>query len=452
MPAESDEARLLNIQTPDSEQIKVSPRERDSWFVRHRDGVLCVTGCFVLAVAIFGVVALVRSMSPATQRTPLLILSMDGFRFDYLSNESSLADPMLPYRPLPNLRSFLRSGAHLRDGLTASFPTKTFPNHWSLVTGMYEESHGIVGNVMFDPAFNARFDAHNVEAKWWDLRDPIWLYAKRLGLKTASFFWPGSAVIGRTPHTFIEPYDDSIPFDKRVDTVVEWLKTHDFVTLYFEEPDTAGHTSGPYSAVTTNALEKLDTAIGRLLSKLDRPVNIIITADHGMAETSPERVIVLESIINITDVALTETNPVVGIWPNQNVSVDKLFAQLNGSQASQQGLITVFLHPDIPAEFHFSNHRRIPPIIVIAKEGYATVVVQSQVPSACCGTHGYNNSLPSMHPLLLVRGPAFRDDGYAHDVLVRNVDVFPLLCHLLDLPIPSDINGSLTGLRPLLRP
>lgn len=343
----------------------------------------------------------------------------------------------------------MATGAHVRDGLIPNFPTKTFPNHWSLVTGMFEESHGIVGNNMYDPIFDATFTMSNTEARWWDERDPIWLYAERQARKSASYFWPGSAVEGRGPQTFVVPYNPNIPFDVRVDAVVEWLKTYDFVSVYFEEPDTSGHASGPYGAATSNALEKLDAVIGRLMSKLEGPVNLVVTADHGMAEVAPSRVVVLETLIDLSSVRLTDVTPVTGIWPLGTTNVTDLFAQLNSSEAAQKGLIAVYLREQIPPQYHYRNNRRIPPLIVVAAEGYSIVPRQSQAPSVCCGDHGYNNSLPSMRPPFVANGPAFRK-GFTLNTTVPNVDMFPLLCHLLGIAIPSDVNGSLAGLSPLL--
>ena len=179
-----------------------------------------------------------------------ILISFDGFRAAYLDDQ--------PVAALPNFHALAARGA--RGELVSAFETKTFPNHWSLATGQFEETHGIVGNNMFDPVFNSTFSMANKELRWWG-GEPIWKTVERQGKRAATFFWPGSEVHGLMATDWM-PYNGSVPFELRVDTVLQWLsKTADapaLVTLYFEEPDHSGHLYGPYGEETRAAVRRAD--------------------------------------------------------------------------------------------------------------------------------------------------------------------------------------------------
>lgn len=94
----------------------------------------------------------------------LIIISFDGFRYDYLNKTDA-----------PNLAKLASDGVRA-PWIEPRFITKTFPNHFSIATGLYEESHGIVGNNFFDPVLNDTFRLGRNESEWWDTGAiPLWV-------------------------------------------------------------------------------------------------------------------------------------------------------------------------------------------------------------------------------------------------------------------------------------
>ena len=196
--------------------------------------------------------------APSEKQTVFLI-SFDGFRWDYLDKTST-----------PNFDFIIKTGVKAKYVIN-TFITKTFPNHYSIVTGLYEESHGIVGNIMYDPRFHSWFYVNNTETRWWKAR-PIWFTNEKAekGRKSAVVFWPGSAVKGQMPSKFLK-YDSNVPLRKRIDFLVESLKGDDppnFLALYFEEPDKSGHRYGPDSREVKRKIREVDNGTGYLLDQL----------------------------------------------------------------------------------------------------------------------------------------------------------------------------------------
>ena len=223
-------------------------------------------------------------LSAQTAEKPyVLLISFDGLRWD------------LPAKfQMKNLEQFGAEGVKAKF-LKPSYPTKTFPNHYSIVTGLYPDHHGIVNNKFMDPATQRPF-ALNIEAKFDSYfygGNPIWNLAENQGVKTASFFWPGSDVNGKNPSIF-KKYDGKIPYTQRVDSVVSWFKLPEnkrphLVTLYFEEPDKTEHEQGPLSAQNQKNMAEIDVFIGEMLQKIKAlpmadKLNIIIVSDHGMTD------------------------------------------------------------------------------------------------------------------------------------------------------------------------
>ncbi|KAK6184426.1 hypothetical protein SNE40_006900 [Patella caerulea] len=201
---------------------------------------------------------------------------MDGFRWDYLENIDT-----------PNFDSMADQGVKVRY-MNNTFVTET--SHYSMATGLYKESHGIVGNQMYDPVFNESFTIRTRDSKWWEAGKPIWITATKYNKKSATHFWPGSEVEikGVRPAIWL-PYNGSIPFKTRIDTVVEWFanKGVHFATLYFHEPDATGHKYGPDSQEYKDKVKYMDGILGYMMRKLRDnklwdSVNVIVTSDHGM--------------------------------------------------------------------------------------------------------------------------------------------------------------------------
>jgi predicted AlkP superfamily pyrophosphatase or phosphodiesterase len=382
----------------------------------------------------------------------LLLVSIDGFHPDYLARADIEA---------PTLRRIAAEGVRARR-MVSAFPTKTFPNHYTLVTGLYPETHGIVSNTMFDPAFEAagRPSAFSLgnraaveDSAWWG-GEPIWVTAERQGVRAATMFWPGSetAIRGVRPSDWMR-YDDDLPYDVRVDTVLAWLdrpapRRPQLLTLYFSAVDTQGHRHGPDAPETARAVEQVDAALARLVAALEQRglldrLDLVVVSDHGMVETSPERVIVLDDVLDLDAHRVMWGEP-VGIWPADG-QTEAVLDALGGLDH-----LRVFRKEDLPARLHYHRHRRIPPIVLLADEGWT---VTSRAFAARVtgpgGAHGYDNAYRSMDAFFAARGPRFRAAA-AVDSL-QAVDVYGILAGALGLvPAPHDGDPAAPGA--VLRP
>ncbi len=384
-------------------------------------------------------------------REPVTILvSIDGFRADYLDRGLT-----------PTLSGLADDG--VRASMQSSFPTKTFPNHWTLVTGLVPDHNGITANRMEDPRRPGEvFTMANVDPFWWSDAKPIWVEAEEAGIRTAAMFWPGSAVPWGGTAKRYGPVDDGIlPQDwqqfsmqvtnrQRVNSVLDWLrrpaeKRPTFVTLYFDTLDSAGHDAGPDSAEVNERLKDIDNHIAMLragLAELGQPANLVIVADHGMAQTSSSRVIALDEITDPSLYRIVENGPYA------------TFEATSGNEAAFEAAILAD-HPhmdcwrkgDIPARFAYGTHPRIPPYLCLADTGWSILPSRSQA-TWTGGTHGYDPAAPEMAALFLANGPAFRSNFTAQGLV--NTAVAPLLRELLGLPPASRSDGSLDALRPAL--
>lgn len=379
----------------------------------------------------------------ATTATVLLI-SLDGFRWDYFDRVET-----------PNLDRLRKEGV-VAKSLIPVFPSKTFPNHYSIVTGLYPENHGIVSNSMFDPVFRERFTITDLKAttdgKWWE-GEPIWVTAQKQGLKSGTMFWPGSdAPIQNTRPTYSRTYDGRLPHADRVKQVLEWLKLPkekrpSMLTFYLEDVDSAGHANGPSSFAVDNAIRSVDKTLGTLFKGIEDlgmmdSVNIIVTSDHGMAELSLDRRIILSDYINTNDVYINEISMVLSLNPKAG-KLEQVYQQLKGKHPR----LKVYKREEMPEHLHYRKHRRIGQIIALADEGW-TVVVNRDFTSIFAGSHGYDPKLPSMHGIFLARGPAFAIGKSVPSF--ENIHIYELMCHILGLtPAPND--GSFDKVKNLLR-
>ncbi|XP_008426673.1 bis(5'-adenosyl)-triphosphatase enpp4 [Poecilia reticulata] len=385
-------------------------------------------------------VSALAAENDTTQQTlPLLLVSFDGFRADYLDRF-----------PMPNLKLLYSQGV-LVDQLTNVFITKTFPNHYSLVTGLYAESHGILASSMYDPISHKRFTLQNdSDPMWWSAAQPLWLTAKDSGYKTASAMWPGSDVTNRTATHFF-PYNPAVTFQQRLGNVTDWILGDGkepgvmFATLYWEEPDRSGHAFGPENTTAmTKVLKEVDDNIGLLMSELKKSglwgrINLIVTSDHGMAQCSADRLIRLDDCLHPDNYTLVDLTPVAALIPkNDSESVFSLLSKCHPH-------MTAYMKKSIPDRLHYRNNVRIQPILLIADEGWTIVKRGNKLPRL--GDHGYDNSLPSMHPFLAATGPGFHQGLRLKSL--ESVDVYPLMCRLLSVPAQPN-NGSLTRARCLL--
>jgi predicted AlkP superfamily pyrophosphatase or phosphodiesterase len=382
----------------------------------------------------------------AQQPVPVILVSLDGFRADYIQRGLT-----------PNLARLARTGV-TTTGMHPSFPSITFPNHYTLVTGDRPDRHGIVGNTMTDPAMPGvtfRMSAKNVtaNARWWDEATPIWVTAERHGLRTATMFWPGSDVaIDDVRPTDWLPYDNDMTSDDRTEKLLSWFDVSPdqrprFATLYLNAVDSAGHEGGPDSPDVRAALAEVDEAVGRLIAGLQArhiTANVVIVADHGMAAVGAGQSIALSDLMPKRDVTLVTGGAYAGIDPR--AGADAVVARaLLGRHAHMQ----CWRKADVPARFAYGRNPRVPAFVCLADVGW-TIDADHTVPHhPHKGTHGYDPMAPEMQALFIAHGPAF--DGGRMIAPFDNVDVYPLLMHLLGLP-PEPDDGTIAPFTPVLTP
>ena len=378
----------------------------------------------------------------------VLLISLDGFRADYVDRPNAV-----------NLRRLAARGVRA-ERMIPAFPSKTFPNHYTIVTGLTPEHHGIVANAMRDSVLGIFRTSDTLavgEPRWWG-GEPIWVTAENQGRRAASYFWPGSeaAIKGVRP-TWYERYDDSRPNAVRVQRVLEWLAMPQdsapaMITLYFSDTDNAGHGFGPLAPQTDSAIAHVDAALGAIMDGVDRlglrnVVNIIVVADHGMAESSGERVIVLDDYLDLRTVDIVDYTPVAAIAPRDG-DVERVYRAL----ADRHPHLQVYRKGEVPARLHFNAHPRITPIVAVADEAWtitdrATLTRRGR-DDYSGGQHGYDPELVSMGAVFVAAGPGIAEGRRVPPF--RNVHVYALMARLLRLT-PAATDGSIDSVRAILR-
>jgi predicted AlkP superfamily pyrophosphatase or phosphodiesterase len=369
------------------------------------------------------------------------LISIDGFRANYLELGVT-----------PTLTALADAGVRARS-LRPSFPSSTYPNHYTLVTGLRPDVHGIVANTMEDPRLG-RFtlgDRASVrDHRWWDAAEPIWVSAERAGLPTAPLNWPGSeaAIRGVRPTIWV-PFHSSASSQARVDQLLATLEGGEsrrpvFATLYLDEVDHAGHDFGPESAQTVAALRNADAAISRLISGLrSRGVaaDIIIVSDHGMASTPQGNLVRLDAILPAGSYRAISTGAFATIMPLAG-NEQRLYAAL----PTHRPHVRCWRKQSVPARLHYGHNVRVPPVFCLADVGWLITDGPGSSANQDFGAHGYDNFHETMAGIFIASGPSFlsrRTIG-----TLDNVKVAPLLRHLLRLSptenrLPSTIEAVL---------
>lgn len=371
-----------------------------------------------------------------------VIISLDGFRWDYARMYHT-----------PFFDRLAKEG--IQAIMQPSFPSKTFPNHYTIATGLVPDHHGLIDNKFYDVKSGLTYSIGDIKTKS-DPRfyggEPIWITAQKQGEKTGVVYWPGSDVaIQGTYPTYYHPYDVTprLTFAQRIAEVERLLTLPEkerpsLVMAYFEEPDHSGHMFGPTSPETRTVVETMDVLLGQLYDDLralpnGKDINFIVTSDHGMATTSPERIIHLSDYLKKEwTVRVMPSLPTL-IFPAKGCT-DKILKVLR-----QVPHLRVWKKEDVPAYLHYGTNPNIAEIVALPDVGW----VISDYNKVISGNHGYDPQSSDMHVMFRAAGPDFKQ-GYVMPHPFRNVDIYALLSHLLGVT-PAKNDGNFSEVQELLR-
>lgn len=378
-----------------------------------------------------------------------ILISFDGFRWDY------------PNRGItPTLIRISENGVSAAS-LQPSFPTKTFPNHYSIVTGLYPQNHGIIANNMYDQYYDEYFslgDREAVENSRWYKGEAIWETARKQGIKTASYFWPGSEInIDYRRPDYFHYYDHARPYLERIDGVINWMnlpypERPKFITLYFDATDTDGHKYGPDSHEINQTIMKLDTLLKNLIDKLQEihlfdSTNIILVSDHGMSKISSDKIINVDEIIGGLEYKNVEYGPIMFIFPEKDIK-DLMYNRLKKNEKYYR----VYMKDNLPEHFHLTASHLFSEIFMVAEPGWS--LITNKISESYKnknfngGDHGYDNYHLDMHGIFIATGPSFKK-GYRTGT-VKNIDIYPMLCKILNLNPKQNIDGKIERIQAIL--
>jgi ectonucleotide pyrophosphatase/phosphodiesterase family member 5 len=399
-------------------------------------------------------------------KSRVLLVSFDGFRLDYLNKSG-----------LQNFKWVAQRGVVAEDGMENTFKTATFATHFTMATGLYQESHGIVGNTFFDKRLNQSFvlPKASTEHWWWQEAEPIWITTTRAGIPSGTMFWSGSEVdYGGLRQLRYLNYNESITFTERIDQVIEWMtKDHlRMVTLYFNEPDKSGHGYGPDSPEVDAKVREVDQALGYLLQQLHRhglfnETNVILVADHGMENVRLEDGVSLRVFndhaqsMGLPQLDENQLLATINDGFSLNFYLKSDSSTLNKQFTKQlkrivaaynSSFYTVYTREEMPDRWHYKGHKyRVADVMILAEPGhYIYDKALPKIPSlnGIFGRHGYDNKHRSMRPFCMMMGPGFhntpREIKHWHQV-----DIYGLITQLLDVPIQFQrpTNGSLSRIK-----
>lgn len=367
----------------------------------------------------------------------VLLVSLDGYRFDYTKKFSP-----------PFLSWFINQGGSGAQSLRPVFPSKTFPSHFSIITGLYAEKHGIVSNSFYDHQSGLTFSIGNAEAKkaQWYGGTPIWTAAQAEGLYSASYFWPGSDVDDpdKRPYYF-KHYKHNTSHRQRIDQVINWLKLPRskrprFLTLYFSDVDSAGHRFGPDSKELSKAVLKVDLSLKQLwneISQLSIPVNLIIVSDHGMEPVDRIIPINLDQYIDINSVKIIGSGAMAQIYTEDTETHKTVLQQLKNVNA-----LNAYSRDTIPKHYRIGGNPLIGEILIETKAPYYIFKSNThQKNHRLKGNHGYNPFKNiNMHGIFYARGPHI----VANTILntLDSISIYSFILNLLKVPVPQNVDGQ----------
>ena len=368
----------------------------------------------------------------------VILVSLDGFRYDYAKK----------YRA-EHLLALAAQGTSAPEGMLPSYPSITFPNHYTIVTGLYPEHHGIVANSFYDPARKETYtyrDNKTVTDGTWYGGTPLWVLAEQQGMRSASFFWVGSEadIQGVRPSYYLK-FDGSFPNGKRVEQVLAWLhlppeqRPH-FITLYFADTDTAGHRYGPDSSQVADAVHELDSEVGKLMDGIKEsklPVDLIVLADHGMVEVKGAAIRLDQYGLNLSWMATTVGS---GLYAKSEEDAQKAYEAMRGKSDK----FVVYRRAEVPANLHFDSNAREGDPVVVPTGPYFITATTDLAEHPPVGMHGYDVAhMPEMKAIFVAAGPDIR----AGIVLepFENINVYPLIAKILGLDIANLKTGPIDG-------
>jgi predicted AlkP superfamily pyrophosphatase or phosphodiesterase len=382
----------------------------------------------------------------AQQAKPYVVMvSLDGFRYDYARKYGA-----------KHLLQLGAQGAMASEGMIPSYPSLTFPNHYTLVTGLYPEHHGIVANSFYDPVRKQQYsyrDAATARDGSWYGGVPLWSLAEKEGMRSACFFWPGSEaeIAGERPSYYLK-FDDHFPDEQRIDQVIAWLRLPagqrpHFITLYYSTVDHAGHQYGPESPQTASAVAHVDQLMGDLeakLAHLELPIDLIVLSDHGMEREQGDWI----NLDKYTDLAAFIT---VGplLYPSSEAAAEKAYQGLK----IKSDAFTVYRRKRVPAVLHYDSNAREGDPVIVPNGPFA---IRAHPPEGGApdhppemGVHGYDpRAMKSMRAIFIAVGPDIRPGSKLEPF--ENVNVYPLVAKILGLHAPQ-VDGSLNVLSKILR-
>ncbi|KAH7310972.1 alkaline-phosphatase-like protein [Rhexocercosporidium sp. MPI-PUGE-AT-0058] len=390
-----------------------------------------------------------------------ILISLDGFRADFLKRGIT-----------PRLSAFIEEGVS-PIYMNPSFPSVTFPNHYTLVTGLYPESHGIVGNTFWDADLKEEFFyTHPIamQPKWWG-GEPLWVTAENQGIRTAIHMWPGSeAHIMDVEPAFMDKYNGEEPLDNKVRRILELLdkpgqenKLAEIVDMrpqliaaYVPNVDADGHRYGPNSTEIRVTINDVDTMLDHLFNGLEARnltniVNVVVVSDHGMATTDTSRLIQLETLIDTSLIEHTDGWPLYGLRPKNLADLHSLYDTLQKQASIHPGFEVYLRDENMPERYHFSKNERIAPLWIVPKTGWAIVTkddfnvavgLEEGVTYHPRGLHGYDHEHPLMRAIFVARGPAFPHAPNSRVEPFQNIEVYNIICDSLNI-VPKPNNGTI---------
>ena len=386
----------------------------------------------------------------AQQQHYVVLVSLDGFRWDYASRDHA-----------GHLLALGKQGVWAPNGMLPSYPSVTFPNHLTLVTGLYPEHHGIVANEFYDPARNAVYSMRDKKAVTdgsWYSGVPLWSLAESQGMHAAVLLWPGSEakIAGYQPSWYArwEPdkYDSPQSYSARIDNVIALLhlppadRPH-FIAIYYPEPDHEGHESGPDSAATRKAALKMDEQIGKLKAALDAtglPIDLVVVSDHGMVRSQGSWI----NLDAFTNLMGFQTAGSLLYSPDEQDRV-RVYNQLKKATSE----FMVYRLKDVPPELNYNQNPRAGDPVVVATGPYP---IRASAPQGGLidrappvGMHGFDPArVPEMKASFFAAGPDLLPGKTVAPF--ENVNIYPWIAHMLGLK-PANNDGSLNILAGALR-